>query len=122
MTTQTLEDSVTAEAANLLRMALPLMSKYHVPVTPQNYAVWYRYASGGDPELRAAVDEHIAKGEEFTPSINDMLYHRYVLDTNEKMLEAVRQSMRVLIDGINSSMTTPTWTSAASSSVWASTT
>ena len=38
------------EAAEFLRLTLPMMSKYQIPVTPANYAVWFDYTSG-DPEI-----------------------------------------------------------------------
>ena len=34
-----------------LRMALPLISKRQIPVTPENYWVWYEYISGENEPL-----------------------------------------------------------------------
>ena len=44
------------ESAGYVRLALPLMSQYKIPITPRNYAVWYDYVSGKSRELRDAID------------------------------------------------------------------
>lgn len=56
--------------------ALRLMAKHHVPPTPDNYAVWYRYASGQDSDIVAAIDAMIADGTAFGPVINACLYDK----------------------------------------------
>ncbi len=48
-------------SAELLRAALPLMSRYATSLTPISYAVWYDYVSGEHPVLRRAVDDHLAR-------------------------------------------------------------
>ena len=43
-------------------MTLPLMSKHQVPVTPRNYAVWFEFARGENPELKAELQQLIDSG------------------------------------------------------------
>jgi hypothetical protein len=62
-----------------LRLALPLMAKYKIPITPQNYAVWYRYVSGENGELQKTIDGMLRDGQNFTEEINDKLYQRFGL-------------------------------------------
>ena len=38
-------------ASERLRLALPLMSKYQIPIAPLNYAVWYEYVAGTRPVI-----------------------------------------------------------------------
>ena len=104
MATMVQDETVNDHAARLLRVALPLMTQHDVPVTPSNYAVWYRYVSGADEALRRAIDDHLAHGGGFSPEFNDQLYQRYVLDTNEQMLESVRQSIRALLTTVSGSI------------------
>lgn len=40
--------------------ALKLMQENSIPPSPDNYAVWFRYASGRLPELNKEIDEKIA--------------------------------------------------------------
>ena len=34
------------KTANLLREAIPKMSQLNIPLTPENYHVWYEYTMG----------------------------------------------------------------------------
>jgi len=43
------------KAAENMRLALPLMKKHGVPMTPDNYAVWYEHVSGSNIELSSAI-------------------------------------------------------------------
>ena len=48
-----------AQSAAYLKQAVPLMIKYQIPTTPNNYHLWYSYVSGDMPELNHAVDQAI---------------------------------------------------------------
>lgn len=45
------------KSAEYLRIALPLMSRYGIPVTPINYAVLYEYVSGNNQKLNQKLDD-----------------------------------------------------------------
>jgi diguanylate cyclase len=45
------------KSAEYLRLALPLMSRHGIPVTPVNYAVLYEYVSGNNQLLNQKLDE-----------------------------------------------------------------
>ncbi len=59
---QASEDQSQTYASDALR----LMCKYHIEPTPQNYQIWYTYASGRDPDLMAALDMMINSGRAIT--------------------------------------------------------
>ena len=44
-------------SAELLRLALPLMSRQAAGLHPVSYAVWYEYVAGNNRPLKAAIDE-----------------------------------------------------------------
>lgn len=44
-------NEVSDKAAENMRLALPLMKKHGVPMTPDNYAVWYEHVSGANADL-----------------------------------------------------------------------
>jgi diguanylate cyclase len=48
-----------------------------VPPTPENYAVWYAYATGLLPELKRTIDILISNQQEFTQALNAELYNRF---------------------------------------------
>ncbi len=54
--------------------ALDFMAAHQIPPTPDNYAVWFRYAAGQDPKLTAAIDDLLKSGTEFNPVVNAKLY------------------------------------------------
>ena len=53
------EEISIEKSSEFLRLALPFMSRYRVPVTPQNYAVWYEYVAGTNMPLKEAIEFHI---------------------------------------------------------------
>jgi len=85
------------ESAGYVRLALPLMSQYNVPITPRNYAVWYDYVSGKSRELREAIDAMLSKAEQFSDEINDVLYQRFCSEMDEGALVDLRNNLRQLL-------------------------
>jgi len=47
------------QSAELLRMVLPLMARHSAGFHPLSYSVWYEYAAGVNPALRAAIDARL---------------------------------------------------------------
>lgn len=93
-----MEKSLPIDAShNYVRMALPLMAKYNVPITPKNYAVWYRHVSGQDPSLSAVLQEMIDNERVFTEEINETLYWQYCAGRDEKALKTIRESIQTIL-------------------------
>ncbi|MCP4251909.1 MAG: GGDEF domain-containing protein [Candidatus Scalindua sp.] len=87
--TETLEDT-----AKYVRLLLPLMTKHRVPITPINYATWYYHVSGKNKELTKAIDSIIERNEPFSEEINDDIYKRYFLDSEENSLNEIRDKLQ----------------------------
>ncbi len=85
------------ESYGYIRLALPLMSKYNIPVTPPNYTVWYRYVSGADPKLAKAIDALREKEGLFSDETNEDLYRRFCADTDESKLRKLRDDLRHIL-------------------------
>jgi diguanylate cyclase len=66
-------------ASHCARAALGLMERHKVPPHPENYAIWYAYVAGRNPELTAAIDEILRTGKKFTAKVNDQLYERFAV-------------------------------------------
>jgi diguanylate cyclase len=64
-------------AKRFAEAAFRAMAAHDVAPTPQNYALWYAYASGAMPELKEAIDALIAKKTAFTAEVTADLYQRY---------------------------------------------
>lgn len=85
------------ESYGYIRLALPLMSKYNIPATPQNYTVWYRYVSGADLELAEAIDTLLETEGLFSDETNEALYRRFCSDTDESELRKIRDDLRHIL-------------------------
>ena len=80
-----------------LRLCLPLMSKHNIPVTPQNYSVWYAYVSGTNETLRQTIDTMLEKGQRFDDEINILLYRRFGLGIDEHEIIKLRDDLKQLL-------------------------
>lgn len=58
--------------------ATTLMGQKCIPLTPNNYSVWYAYVTESNKELVKAIEELFAKQIKFTHKVNDNLYETYI--------------------------------------------
>jgi len=65
------------QGAAIAHQTIDLMAEHVVPPAPQNYEVWLSYRLGGSPELRALLEERIAKGLPFDEGTNEAIYERF---------------------------------------------
>jgi diguanylate cyclase len=91
------EKKSIAEIQELFRLALPLMTKHNVPITPKNYMVWYDYTSGADEKLTKAINSMLEEGREFTEETNEALYGQFCAETDENELKAFRENLRQIL-------------------------
>lgn len=84
-----------AESSELLRIALPLMAKYTIPVTPANYAVWYEYVAGDNTPLKKHVDELIENKHVVNEKITSTLRKNF-LDSDEVVEQAEKAQLAML--------------------------
>ena len=91
-------DQISAER---LRLALTHMGKHNIPVTPQNYAVWYDYVSSANDELNQALEGFIDKGGTFSDSVNEKFYRRYVYEYERKQADMALNELRKILAGIS---------------------
>ena len=85
------------ETANLLREAIPIMSKLNIPLTPENYHVWYEYTVGDNLELNKTIDELLENGTKFTSKINHELHKSYVYQAPEELLSSFNQDVKKMV-------------------------
>lgn len=91
------------ESAELLRIVLPLMTKYRIPVTPPNYAVWYEYASGINQQLNEKLDRFIKAGQTVNEATTTALYNEFIDLNNEVgQLEKAQQIFSNLQENVSS--------------------
>jgi len=95
-----IEGTGVEQAAELLRLSIPLMSRHHVPPTPENYAVWYRYAAGDTPELNAEVDRLVKERRTLTAEINTQLYRQFVAEHDIASIDRVRAELHQILSEV----------------------
>lgn len=85
------------QTRSYLRIALPLMSKFQIPTTPQNYTVWYKYVSYSDIDLNKVIDGMIEDGLPFTEGVNEELYRRFCIERDEVELRKIREDLKQVL-------------------------
>jgi diguanylate cyclase len=83
------------QAAEYMRLALPLMKKHGIAMTPANYAVWYEYVSGNNEALKHAVDSHVDDNQRLTEKQSSELYQKFFdREKDQAALLEMRQDLR----------------------------
>jgi len=83
------------QAAEYMRLALPLMRKHGIAMTPANYAVWYEYVSGQNVALQDAVDDHLDENNQLTDQQSRELYQRFFdREKDQSALLEMRQDLK----------------------------
>lgn len=91
------------QAAEYMRLAIPLMKKHGIAMTPANYAVWYEYVSGNNTDLNNAVDEQINVKKELSDTESRELYQRFFDREKDQIaiLELRQDLVRVFDEVLN---------------------
>lgn len=58
--------------------ALGLMARHGIAPLPQNYDIWFRYASGHNADLNEAIDNKLKEGAKIDDKISADLHQRFV--------------------------------------------
>lgn len=85
------------QAAEYVRIALPLMTKHNVPATPINYAIWYEYVTGRNGDLKQAVDGVVTSARRFSDELSRELYRRFLADEDPDSLSEAREGLRKIL-------------------------
>jgi hypothetical protein len=72
------------------RAAMTMMAAAGVPMTPENYAVFFAYAENRLSRLNAFIDRLFAEGRPFTPELCTAAHRRFL--NTALGLEAVREA------------------------------
>ncbi|MCL1048949.1 GGDEF domain-containing protein [Shewanella abyssi] len=92
--------SETEISARILRHAVPKMSELNIPVTPNNYSVWYEYYLGINLDLKRAIDGLLANEVRFTTDVCDGLFTTYIQQSSPELMEHVQIETQMLINSL----------------------
>ena len=87
-------------STELLRLALPWMSRQAAGLHPVSYAVWYDYVAETNPPLRAAIDEHLAREGALDEFATHALFTRHVADVDPETAQRVVDEIQRVLGGI----------------------
>ena len=90
--------SETELSARVLRHAVPKMSELNIPVTPNNYSVWYEYYLGINLDLKRAIDGLLANEVSFTTTVCEGLFTTYIQQHSPEVMENVQIETQLLIN------------------------
>jgi diguanylate cyclase len=90
-------------STELLRLALPWMSRQAAGLHPVSYAVWFDYVAQTNPPLRAAIDEHLAREGALDEFVTQALFTRHVADVDPETAQRVVEQMQRVLGGIGES-------------------
>jgi diguanylate cyclase len=88
------------QTTEILRLALPKMASLAIPVTPENYAIWFDYFTDTNLNLKRAIDGLIANDVRFTPEVNLGLYNRFIEERSPEIIENVQIETQILINSL----------------------
>ncbi len=106
MTSNQTTNTTPQQAAEYLRLSLAKLGEMALPVTPQNYSLFYVYHSGQSKELNKVMDEILSADETFSEELVEKLFSQYVCHCssidmeklNREILQAVAQILGAILD------------------------
>jgi diguanylate cyclase len=81
------------ESAKNLKKALPLMMKYSVPTTPDNYSLWYHYVANDNNNLTESMDKLLAANDICPPIQAESLYREHIRSPSESETWELRATL-----------------------------
>ena len=95
--TAVVNDKSRVLARDRLKDALHSMREHAISTTPENISVWYHYAQGDMPQLKADIDKLIKRGEPFKEATCRDLYKRYFTEMDRRKMDLLFTALRDLI-------------------------
>lgn len=93
-------DEGIERSTELLRRALPLMSRQAAGLHPISYAVWYDYVAQTNPALHAAVDALIAREGQLDESSTRELFRQHVADMDAETAQRMTDGFAQVLAGM----------------------
>lgn len=88
------------ESAAILKQALPLIMHHQVAPNPVQYALWYTYSQGQNPELNKRLDKVVADFAVFPPDTALKLFRQHIIHGELEEARAGQQKVIDLVDEI----------------------
>ena len=104
MTQKTYNQSELLHSITVFKDTVPLMRSNGIPLTPENYSLWYAYCSGDIQALNDAIEQNLRKGIEFTKQFNQQLYEEFIEPQGSEELYGFQNATKELIEKLLSEL------------------
>lgn len=91
------------QSAELLRLALPLMSQQSAAFHPQSYTIWYEHSAGINPRLTNVLEQRLSQNTPLNDEEVWRLYVNFVVARDAESMERIQQRLRSLLDDTSTS-------------------
>ena len=87
----------------IAKKTLLTMSSNGIPMSPDNYRLWFEYVSGSNGALREEIDRNLKQGVVFSDQLNKDLCRKYCQGSEDrKVLEEIaRETRRILNESVD---------------------
>lgn len=85
-------------SVSVFKDTVPLMRSNGIPLTPENYALWYTYSNGSLDGLNQAINKNLERGIEFSKRLNQELYDTYIESNDTQALDGYQAATKELIE------------------------
>ncbi len=82
----------------ILRQALPLMSRQRAAFHPLSFTLWYEHIAGLNPELTRILEARLAASVALNDDDVQRLYSQHIAARDVKVLEALQQKLRLVLE------------------------
>ncbi|MCF6194477.1 MAG: GGDEF domain-containing protein [Kangiellaceae bacterium] len=98
MQTANYSQSELVHSVSVFKDTVPLMRSNGIPLTPENYALWYTYSNGSVDGLNQAINKNLERGIEFSKRLNRELYDEYIETHDSQALDGYHEATKELIE------------------------
>jgi diguanylate cyclase len=86
------------ETLRLAEAAMGHMRAYGIPMTPENFTVWYHYAGNSYPDLKRAIDTLVKAHQNVSPPASAELFERFFASSqdNDSVRDALQRMEEVM--------------------------
>ena len=88
------------QSVDILKVTIPRMNNLPIPLTPENYAVWYEYSQGTTLPLNKEIDDFLNSGKNFSHDINKHLYDNYIQKNDSQNITEMQAATKVVIEDL----------------------
>jgi diguanylate cyclase len=80
---------------DMAKKLLPFLARRRIPLTPDNYQLFYDYFLGNNPELTRQLNETLHKESLFTPAISKKLFESFYMIDSDKVKAITQMGQQI---------------------------